>query len=63
MLIKIENTTDHKYIGCHVEYDGKVDELYLCGDVKIELIKVEIENNTIKLISSNYIVDAIIIEE
>jgi len=63
MLIKIENTTDRKYIGCHIEYDGNVDDLYLCDGVKIELIKVEIENNTIKLISSNYIVDATIIEE
>lgn len=63
MLIKIENTTDYKYLGCHIEYDGIVDELWLCGDTKIELINVEIQNNKIKLISTNYIVDGIIIEE
>ena len=62
MIIKIENTTDHKYIGYYIEYNGN-DELYLCDDVKIELIKVEVETNKIKLISSNYIVDGIIIKE
>lgn len=62
MTIKITNTTDHKFIGDIINYDGLLDNLYL-GESRIELISSEITDLNIKLISANYIVEGDIIEE
>lgn len=63
MKLKITNTTDHLYIGNIIEYDGKCDDLYITKDKKIELLKCIYDGCIITLISSNYIIDGIIIEE
>lgn len=63
MKIQILNTTDHKYIGNIINYLGDVDNLYVSTDIKIELIDVNINKPNIKLISMNYVIDGIIIEE
>lgn len=63
MKIQILNTTDRKYIGNIINYLGDVDNLYISTDIKIELIDVNINKPNIKLISMNYIIDGIIIEE
>lgn len=62
MKVKITNTTDHKYEGSIIEFNGKIDDLILSEDVHVELINVIIDDNTIKLISDNYIVDGVIEE-
>lgn len=57
MKVKITNTTDHKFEGSIIEFNGEIDDLYLRENIHIELIEVIIHENTIKLISDNYIVD------
>lgn len=57
MKVKITNTTDHKFEGSIIEFNGEIDDLYLSENIHIELIEVIIHENTIKLISDNYIVD------
>lgn len=63
MKIKIENTTDRKYIGNTIYYSGDRDDLFIADDVKMELINVIYDKNIIRLISMNYIIDGIILEE
>lgn len=63
MKIKIENTTDRKYIGNIIYYNGDIDDLFITDDIKIELINVISDKNIIRLISMNYIIDGIILEE
>jgi hypothetical protein len=57
MKVKITNTTDHKFEGSIIEFNGEIDDLFLSENIHIELIEVIIHENTIKLISDNYIVD------
>lgn len=63
MKIKIENTTDRKYIGNIIYYNRDIDDLFIIDDIKIELINVIYDKNIIRLISMNYIIDGIILEE
>ncbi len=63
MKIKIENTTDRKYIGNTIYYNGNIDDLFITDDIKLELIDVLCNGNIIRLISTNYIIDGVIIEE
>lgn len=60
MKVKITNTTDHKYEGSIIEFNGEIDDLVLSEDVHVELIHIIIDDNTIKLISENYIIDGVI---
>ena len=63
MLVEITNTTDHKFIGQTIKFDGAIDDLYLTPERSIELIAVvKNDDNTIKFISDNYIVDGKIVE-
>lgn len=63
MLVEITNTTDHKFIGQTITFDGTIDDLYLTPDRSIEIIAVvKNDDNTIKFISDNYIVDGKIVE-
>lgn len=57
MKVKITNTTDHKFEGSIIEFNGEIDDLFLSENIHIELIEVIIHENIIKLISDNYIVD------
>ena len=57
MKVKITNTTDHKFEGSIIEFNGEIDDLFLSENIHMELIEVIIHENTIKLISDNYIVD------
>lgn len=63
MKIRIENTTDHKYIGNVIYYNGDIDNLFITDDIKIELIDAICNDNIIRLISTNYIIDGLILEE
>lgn len=63
MKIKIINTTDHNYIGSIINYDGIIDDLFINGDIKVELIDVIRDDSNIRLISMNYIIDGVIVEE
>lgn len=63
MNIKITNTTDYKYIGNTIYYNGAIDDLFINDDIKVELIDVIRNDNIIRLISTNYIIDGLILEE
>ena len=47
MNIKITNTTDHKYIGNIIYYNGIIDDLCITDTIKIELIDVIYNDNII----------------
>ena len=63
MKIKIINTTDHNYIGSIINYDDIIDDLFINDDIKVELIDVIHDGSNIRLISMNYIIDGVIVEE
>lgn len=62
MKVQIKNTTDDKFIGSIITFNGIVDDLYLCDDVMIELISYDINENHIKLVSNNYMIEGLILE-
>lgn len=61
MVLKIINTTDGKYVGEIISRDisnpFKAGEVIEYKKTKFSVDKVEINNNIVKLICSNYIVD------
>jgi len=58
MVFKIIDTTDDKYEGVTLEYNGKVEPgtILTFNEVSINVDKVEwVSANVVKIISSNYI--------